>query len=457
MTAALCLAASAVVTLPARAQDRVALRAEAGIGGLVKPGRWVPVRIEIAHRDPSLNTDAVADLVVSWGDATTRRRVFLGSPGTRRYEVYVRANDAGSTVRVALDGLAAPVDVPVTVLPFDERVTLCVADTEPAAGSGPHCSVTLTRAELPTSVRAYEAVDAVLVTSTAAPSGAARVALDQWRSVHALDAAGDLSLTPQVTRPLVERGLPRRTSQVVSTMAILYVALLLVTGSFIATARMRASRAWLVFAGVIATASGAALAIGHVGPGSATRVHYNALLQQIPGTEGALLTMRAVAEFPSNETANLSLPLEEAMIEPAVASGRAEQLVDEAGRPLLMTDAGLGMRRAFAVEGIAAIKWLAVREHGSSIRIENQTTHTLHDCRFADGMSRTAVGDLAPGASVDAIRGADLVGPVFTCTSPHPAVAVSATGREVEMIGITTVAVYQRRDVNAHSPEVPND
>jgi hypothetical protein len=458
MIAALVVVVSAMPTSAAHAEDPFVLRATAGLGGLVKSGRWVPVSVEIRDRSGNAGGHITADLVVSWGDAVVRRRVLLGSGGTRRYDVYVRTIDAASSVRVTLDGHASPVEVPVTVLPFDEPMTLCVGENLPPPRAAHACSLTLSQTELPTSVRALDAVDDVFTAESApSPAGASRAALNQWQALRALDTFGDLALTPQVTRPLMRRGLPDATSRTIAATATLYAALLVAVGLVTASARLRVSRGWIAFAGVLLAGTGATLLIGKFGPGSAVTIHHTSLVQQLPGADISVVTMRAVAQFPSSETTELRLPIEDAMIEASASTGRAAQVVDPAGYPLLVVDAGLGTRQAFVAEGAIGEQWLTVREAQSTIQVTNRSAYVLRDCHFAEGMSRTAVGELPPGGFVEATRTGEIMGPLFTCTTTEAAVRFDAAAREVAMLGTTTVAAYQNRRGAGRAAEAPND
>jgi hypothetical protein len=343
----------------------------------------------------------------------------------------------------------------VTVLPYDARITLCVTRPGDRLPESAACSITLTPQELPSSLRAYEVVDELMTTGEI--TGPPRAALERWRSVRTLDAFGDLALTPQVTRPLVRRGLPEASARPVTIVAWAYAGLLLFVALVLATTRFSASHAWLTFALVVVIGTAAAFNVGRTGPGRHITVHHTSLLQQIPGTDGGLLTMRAVAEFPADEDVVLRIPTDDAMVEASAASGRAQQTVDESGYPTLAVRAGLGSRQSFTTEAVTQARWLSVNDSGQTVRVSNQSTNPLHDCRFADGMSRTNVGDLPPGGTVEAVRQAEIAGPLFTCSTPGAAVGLTTSSRTVELIGTTTIAVYQHRTRPAGASEAPND
>jgi hypothetical protein len=337
-------------------------------------------------------------------------------------------------------------------------MTLCVSALGEWPDDAARCTVTLVPQQLPGSVRGYEIADEVLTTgdSRSMPE-VTRVALDRWRSLHPLEASGDLSLTPQVTRPTLRRGLASASAPVVTGFAGGYIALLLLIGLTGATARVTPSWLWLAVILWTLTAAGAALALGRVGPGARVIVHHTSLLQQIPGTSGSLLTLRGVAEFPSDDAVHLRVPLADGMLETASAAGPAAQVTDDAGYPTLNGRFGLGTRQAFSAEAVTDTQWLTVIERGETVEISNRSDQTLHDCRFGDGMSVTGVGDLPPDQTVSARRRGEVAGPLFTCTAAVPALALAEVSHVVEMRGTTTVAVYLDRRFGATASEAPDD
>jgi len=117
-------AAAILLATAAVAAGAATLQATAGLGGVVKAGRWTLLAVSIQntlHNTSLDNTaDALdADLDVVWGDTHLRRRVSL-TPGVQTaFELYLRTSDARGAIDVRLvaggQNLAA-IAVPVRTL-----------------------------------------------------------------------------------------------------------------------------------------------------------------------------------------------------------------------------------------------------------------------------------------------------------------------------------------------------
>lgn len=437
-------AALSMLVLVATASAGASLTATAGVGGLARPGRWTPVTVTVTNTDPGLS----GHLMVTWGDAVVRRRLIFDSPGRRRIEVYLRASNAADRLQVRLEGSGAPFEiaVPIRVVRDDERFVLCVVDD--AAAASPDCTARVPAPALPASVRGYEAVDQVLW-----PFGRGRLradqvaALRQFETLKRLDRRGDLSLTPQPARPTVGRGLPTSTGRAVLGAATLYAMLLCLLAWTCTTRARPAAWAAIGIGAAVAAGSAASLAIGRVGPARAVTVHHHSVLQQIPGSDAALLSMRAIAEFPARGAAALRLPAVDGVIEQSVPRGRAVEELDTDGFPTLDGTFGLGARRAFGVEAVVPGAVLAVDDRGTSVRFTNRSPYTLDRCQLASGLRGAAPDVLPPGGVIEAARIADdaaseVLGPAVLCTTTQPAIALTETRRAVIMQGTTVVAAY---------------
>jgi hypothetical protein len=435
-----CLLCSVLLcTATAAAQSGVTLQATAGIGGMVKTARWVPVRVSLTNTGPALTTD----LVVSWGDASVRRRVALAAAARRDVEVYIRSAAPTGRLRIHLESSPERgIDLPLRVAALEETVTLCVAaavsNDDPA-----RCSAVVAPEQLPFSWRGYEAADEILISGQEPVHAAQRVALAQARALRQLDAAGDLALTSQVAQPVLRRGLPAAASNALVILVSAYAALLLLIGAVAAVRAPAAPLVWIAAALLSMGAVGAALAVGRVGEAGHVHIHQAALLQQLPAAPGTLLTVRGIAQFPAPSAVSLRLDAADAVLQTRAG---APQTLDEDGRPVLTGRFGLGARQAFVAEGVVARQLLRVEEpDGRTVRISNDSGQALTHCGFSYGFSVADVGVLQPGESVTATHAGDVLGPAFTCRTLAPLAMFSTARHRLTTSGDTTVAVYLTR------------
>lgn len=444
-------AVAAGVLLATAATAGPTLTATAGLGGMVRASRWTPVRVSLTTTDPA----TVGDLELVWGAATIRRRLVLESAGTRRMDFHIRTPDVEPHLRVRFlppSGAPASIEVPVHVVRDDERIEVCVVPEQTELPAGSACMLTATPADLPVSLRGYEAVDAVRwPVGRVGLAPAQGAALAQWETLKGLDATGALSLTPQAQRPTVDRGLPSSMARGFVVVSLAYCALLWLMGTACARWGLRAGSLSLGIAAAVAVACAAVLSLGHVGPQRAVVVHHRSVLQQVPGSEAAILSMRAVAEFAGRDTVALRLPVADAAIEPPTVEGRTETTVDSDGFPTLTGTARLAERRSFGIEAVVPLRFLTLEANPGGVRITNRSPHRMEACRLASGLRPAVVDALAPGDSIEAAWEApvagelpDVLGPFVTCSLDGAAVSLSDARRPVEMRGTTLVAVYQR-------------
>lgn len=431
-----------LAAVPAAA-DTLSLAADAGFGGVTKPGRWTPVRIALDNT----GSDVSGELIVSWGDSVVHRDVSLPSPSRKRYELYVRTGDVQGTIRVRLLDNGVEVraaDAPVHLVPSDERVTLCVAPSADSSGLQPDgCSVNTTPDGLPLAARGYDAVDAVIWPAGDQPvSREQRTALDRWRALRALEGSGNMDATPAARQPLLPRGVSGALGRTIAMFAASYIGALIVIGALVATRRGHMSPTYAVLVLLIAGASATALAIGRVGPGSDLIVHHSTVVTQLPGARGSLVRTRAVTEFPELAVYALRASTDDGFVQTSSA-GRQEEFLDDAGRPQLRGRFALAERRAFSMEAFAPIEALGVVADGAVVRVTNLMKGTLTDCRFGDGFADDAATTLGPGQTVEAAKPEQTIGPVFSCLLPELPVALEDAGRRIHVEGTTRVFAYE--------------
>jgi hypothetical protein len=424
------------------------LDAAAGLGGLAKAGRWTPLAVSIASDREAID----AELVVTWGDARLRRAVTLSPGGRKTFELYIRTTDPRGAIDVRLQSGGrdlAVANAPVRVLGADDHVTVCVIADAASPLDSSACTATVLTRSLPRSPRGYEVADDLVWPGT--HSGIAPeqdAALRAWRSLEALDASGDLGATPQVSRPLVPRGLPAALTPVVGGIGLAYLTALLCSAALLRSRRARLSRLAAAFAVITAGACAAIAAIGRVGATRAVHVHHVTLLQQLPDTQASVLTVRGIAEFPAFDRFALRLPSADGTLETASASGTASGVLDADGFPVVTGVFGVAGRQSFAGEAVVDVYPLVIENRGAMIAIENRSGRTLRDCRLGRGLAASMSGTLEPGAHIEASRtgSSDEApgGPVITCVSDEAPLPFTETQRPVIMHGETTIAAYLR-------------
>ena len=198
---------------------------------------------------------------------------------------------------------------------------------------------------------------------------------------------------------------------------------------------------------ITAGACAAIAAIGRVGTTRAVHVHHVSLLQQLPGTQASVLTVRGIAEFPAFDRFALRLPSADGTLETTSARGTASGELDADGFPVVTGVFGVAGRQSFAGEAVVDARPLAVEDRGAmhrdrepvgpdAARLPARTRagrgHRPARWRQARTSRRRgrASSDEAPG------------GPVITCVSDEAPLPFTETQRPVIMHGETTIAAY---------------
>ena len=414
--------------------DAAAVTAEAGLGGLSRPGRWTPVRVSIDAANASIS----GEIVVDWGSARARRTITLSAGSRKLVEVYIRTPDVRETivVRLVSDGRdLAAVEVPIRLARPDEAFTLCVAAAD-AWSASRECSTTQATAHLPRSWRGYDAVDDVVWPAGAVPlEREQQLALTQWRAIHALEESGHAPAAAAVQTPPVLGGSTRR------ALAGVVFYLLAIAAAGLAFTRIRARSLTLYpAAGLLVVAgSAAALDAGRVGPGTGVRLQQSVVAEQLPGTGSALILLRGVAEFPSFDAFELRARGVDGAIDANLGNDRSLRY-DEDGAPVMSSGTvGLGTRKSFRLEAVTAFQALAATAEGPIVRVSNRSAYRLDDCQFPASFSKTRIGSIAPGQTVEAERRADDDGASFTCVLSAPIVDFTAAPVDVRSEGRTIV------------------
>lgn len=428
-----------LVVRPAQADPTVTVKASAGLGGLCRPGRWTPVRVDVETRGENASGTTAGEIVVEWGDARVRRAITLASPSRKQVELYIRTADARDSIAVRVwiaDRELATTVTPVRLVAPAETLTVCVAPITWSA-SGPTCAATVNPESLPRSWRGYAAADDVVWPSGGKPTLTAEqhAALDRWRVVHAIENAE--STVPSIGDVAPAPRAPRRTA----TSMLLYAAALGIFVRPLNRIRSRSLAVYPVIVAVVAAGSVVAIASGRIGPGARVHVSQSALVEQVAGTKGSSVLARAVAEFPAFGPVELRAVGVDGAI--ALRGGARRDLrFDENGAPMVADTYGLGATAAFEVEATTPFEALSATFSGATVRVMNTSAREMRDCRFGIGFSRQSVGPLAPGQRVEAVRQGGEIEPVFSCKLDAAVVEFAESGRPVDNDGTTAIVLH---------------
>ena len=236
---------------------------------------------------------------------------------------------------------------------------------------------------------------------------------------------------------------------VVGAIGGAYVLALLTAGLVLRARRAPLSITAAAFVLATAGACAAIASIGRVGATRAVHLHHESLLQQLPGAQASVLTMRGIAEFPAFDRFALRLPASDGTLETASPRGGASGALVAEGFPVVAGVFGVAARQSFAGEALVGTQPLAVEEHGGTIAIQNRSAQTLRDCRLGRGLAAAgapAPGTLAPGARIEASwsdSGEAASGPVIRCVADDAPLLFTESQRPVVMHGATTIAAYR--------------
>jgi len=418
------------------ASGSVTLKAEAGLGGVCRPGRWMPVRVWLAND----GEDVSGELVVEWGDAKLNRALVLASPARIQVDVYVRTLDVRGTVTVKFrthDVDVQSVDIPVHSAGLEERVTICVGEPDARAASQTTCTTTIGVDALPRSMRGWDAADEVVMAAGVDGTlpGLERTAFARWQSARALETSGRLTNAP----PLEASDGSRRTTGAMMAGGAAYLVALLVVGFTAPRIRRRPLLQHALVVALAALATSAVLTAGRVGPWSAVDVRHVSTVQQV-SAGGALLSMRGVVEYPAFDAYDVRAEVADLSMTER-GGGPAAQRYDADGYPDLPVVMGLGAVQPFAAEGVIDFAPFDVTVREGLVRVTNRSASVLTDCAFPDAFSLQRVGTLAPGQSAEARSKGTTDAPVFSCRLQDGPVTFSDQRHNVHMHGTSLVTI----------------
>ena len=416
----------------AAAPDRALLRAEAGLGGFARPGRWTPVRVEIDNT----GRDLAGEIVLEWGDARVHRAIDVPAPSRTIVELYIRTGDARGSMsaRLLADGATlSALDLRVRIVADGDPFILCAASATAApAGTFP-CTATIAPQMLPRSMRGYAAADEVRLQAGAEAQLTApqRTALRRWRTYNALDADGLLSLAPRA--PLAAASIAGGNQATLFAAIAAFAALS--CAAWVWT-RRRAAQAYAAVCAAVAGGVLAAVMAGRIGPGSAIRLRHATTVQQIG--DAAIVVLRATVEYPAAAAFALRAPQFDGTLVPR---GASEQWLDADGSPLRQGTFGRGAREQLEMDGVATMAPFEVSVQDGAVSVRNQSNTMLTGCAFSEGFSASGGNVLAPGASIAARSVTASAAAFFSCTTSEPPVRFADPHYEVRAEGVTVVSV----------------
>ena len=420
----------AVLRAPsATAAEGLTMSVDAGLGGVVRAGRWAPVRVDVDNR----GEDVSGTLMVEWGRTTVRRAVTIAAPSRRSFQFYARTGDVRDVIVVRLESGGREVqrlERPVRIAGSDETIHLCVESTGTAAD--PLCSVTLASQTLPRSWRGYDAADGVTIADESLLNTPQHRSLDLWRAIRRSEDTG--RSIPAATA-LLDPAPPVLHARPVMTLYLIAVAAIALAWPV----RRSSRRAFAAAACVIAAGSAAAAWSGRSAP---VTLRHASVIRQFAGEPGALVTTRAVAEFPSDGEYAIHPVSADGALDPGPAYGVVRpQDFDEEGYPVLRGRFGLGASEPFGVEVAADVRIFEVSRIAGRTRIMNVSGHELRDCEWPSGFAPRTARVLASGATIESTEPLTDANPILACRFDGTPIEFADAAHAVITTG-TTVAVY---------------
>lgn len=402
------------------------LSARAGVGGVARPGRWLPVEIRVSGAQAGVH----GVLRVEWGDAVVLRDVDVAPGAEQRLTVLIRAVAAGPTVHVAITGSAttSTIDVPVELAPLEAPLTLCIGDTGTAS-----CSVRVAEDEAPTAWRGYDAADTVVwpASDRSTRRDAVRAAAT-WRAMRWLGDAGP----SDPVLPSFDRRTPSVTSVTIRLVAVsVAITLLAAIGVW-----MRAHIALALGIPIVMGAASGALLLNPAlfGQRDVTSVQMTGVVHQFAETPSATFSAKADLEHPNAARLWLRPDLADVTLGTRGPGNiRSISVEDRDGRGLYRAAAGLGAHTRITMDGTIDATWLDITESGTERTVTNRAAFTLSNCTWR-GDATEHIGTLLPSSRLVLNPGrAPSSGDTIVCTLPNEWLAWSTSGPRVDTRGQT--------------------
>lgn len=361
------------------------LSARAGMGGVARPGRWLPVDVTIASQPSGVR----GELRVEWGDAVVLRDLDITSGTDQHIVVLLRAIAAAPTVHVAVtsDSHTATIDIPVELAPLEEPLTLCIGEVSAAA-----CTVRIAEDAAPSTWRGFDVADAVMWPNAAqSPRHDATRALATWRAMRWL---GDEGPADPVLPPFDAR------TPAIASLTLRLALLALAIVSLIAVMTWRRARVEVALglpALIGVTASALLFTPSLLAQRDATSAQLIGVVHQFAGTPHITFAAKGEVEHSSAGPLWISPEAAEATVSTSgTGAVRGISTQDRDGRALYRATAGLGTRRRIAIDGTVNASWLEISAAAAQWFATNHAPFALRDCRWSAAPGEQ-IGTLPPG------------------------------------------------------------
>lgn len=421
--------ATAAAAAPVHAGARADLSVQAGLNGIVRPGRWVPVTVTVTT-GPS---DITGRLIVEWGSARAFREVSLAAPSTRRFEFFLRTGDVRDRIGVRLEAAGATpalADTAVTVIDAEDVVTLCIGDAQ----SGSRCTLTLPAADVPTSYRALDGVDAIVGRDSA--TGRSREVIQRWAALRRLEitgnsapAAGALPSTGAAPHP-ASRGL-------------WYAAAMLLLGGATPLWRRRPLTAYAVLVSTVGAGVAIALMLGTRMP---VTIRHASVAESFVGVSGSAVSTHVAIALPGTPGTLTVADPEATAPDRSITGDVDDERFDESGALVLARGGRLGQTVGTRIAAWTPSNVLAGTATPSGVRVTNVSSEPLSDCLLPAGFSPARVDTLAAGSSIDGQPDGTEVDPVAVCRSNTFPLALHYPGTSIEARGTTSLVLHLSSD-----------
>lgn len=436
VAACLVLALSAVrVEADGRDRADVTVRAAAGLGGLARAGRRMPVALVVE----SAGAPFAGTVEATLDNQRVTRDVVLGGAGRQSLELYLIAPDTdAATVRVQLSPGVSAANVPVRIVPGDAPFILCVSAAG-VAPAGVSCTTTVEAAALPVSWRGLEATDDIVW----APAARAALPHEQRLAVARAIAVRAWNSSTNMAPPA--RPLPPAEGSRGNPALPLFILLL---AAAVAAAPRLSRRPAVLYATtglLIVIASAAAFADGRLGSGARLHVRETIVVRTGDGGAGAQLIARGRAIFPAAGPYTAA-----ASVEDAEVTVQAPARAVSAAR--IATIRGVAAKRAalqYDVDGFHAQGPVRVSWNGASAIVTNTLATPLTACAATGAFTASSSLTIAPGASVEIPLSSGIADPVLTCDMQVSGPSLAFHDRAIDVIAHALLVVDLRQPEDA--------